>query len=172
MTNTRYLRDLTRETPNKTQVKDPLSLANLSDKPAAYFARDTDSSSSVSNTSTTLLLVASINDDDVADRMRLKTGMYGEKLRRGEMTWPFYRRLIGFLKERWECLLWSLWWMMGLVEGDVKLGLWLFLWRGVKKVKRGGKKVRIKACCQGPFGLPIIFILLYLFLFKAKLTRK
>jgi hypothetical protein len=26
-------------------------------------------------------LVASINDDDVADRMRLKTGMYGEKLR-------------------------------------------------------------------------------------------
>lgn len=46
-----------------------------------YFARDTDSSSSVSNTSTTLLLVASINDDDVADRMQLKTGMDGEKLR-------------------------------------------------------------------------------------------
>lgn len=40
-----------------------------------------------------------------------------------EMTWPFYTRLIGFLKQGRECLPW---WMMGLGEGDVKLGFWLF----------------------------------------------
>jgi hypothetical protein len=44
-----------REPPDTTTVKDPLSLANLSDKSAVYFARDTASSSSVSNTSTTFL---------------------------------------------------------------------------------------------------------------------
>jgi len=51
----KYLRDLMREPPDTTTVKDPLSLANLSDKSAVYFARDTASSSSVSNTSTTFL---------------------------------------------------------------------------------------------------------------------
>jgi len=44
-----------REPPDTTTVKNPLSLANLSDKSAVYFARDTTSSSSVSNTSTTFL---------------------------------------------------------------------------------------------------------------------
>jgi len=51
----KYLRDLMREPPDTTTVKNPLSLANLSDKSAVYFARDTTSSSSVSNTSTTFL---------------------------------------------------------------------------------------------------------------------
>lgn len=51
-----YLRDLTREPPDSTTVKEPLSCEILLDRSAAYLARETARSSSVSNTLTFPLL--------------------------------------------------------------------------------------------------------------------
>jgi hypothetical protein len=50
-----------RDPPDKTMVKAPLPLQNLSDRWAMYLARDTATSSSVSNTCTFFSAVAAID---------------------------------------------------------------------------------------------------------------
>lgn len=74
-TQVNYLRDLTREPPERTTVKASLSREILLDKSAAYSASDTARSSSVSNTLTFPLLFGvtiSAMDAFVAPRLKLE----------------------------------------------------------------------------------------------------